>query len=69
MMEQLETYRRRFVGGAVRKQTGLSTEVLRFIQHLLYRLCDFVVGDLDFDMLEWVIDTASVFAHQTRAPA
>ena len=64
-----KSYRWRFVGGAVRKQTGLGTEVLRFIQHLLYRICDFIVGELDFSVSEWVIDAISILAHQTGVPA
>ena len=64
-----ELYRWRFVGGAVRRQTGLSTEVLRFIQHLFYRFCDFIIGELDFSVSEWVIDTISILTHQIWAPA
>jgi len=68
-IEQLKSYRWRFVGGAVRRQTGLSTEVLRFIQHLFYRFSDFIIGELDFSVSEWVIDTISILAHQIGAPA
>ena len=69
IIKQVKSYRWRFVGGAVRKQTGLSTEVLRFIQHLLHRFCDFVLRKLDFSVSEWVIDTISILTHQIWAPA
>ena len=69
IIEQLKSYRWRFVGGAVRRQTGLSTEVLQFIQHLFYRFCDFIIRELDFSVSEWVIDTISILTHQIWAPS
>ena len=44
---QSKTYSRRFVGSTERGQAGLSTEVLRFVQHFLHSLCDFIIGELD----------------------
>ena len=61
------SYSWRFVGGTEGKQAGSSTDVFRFIQHFIHSLCDFFVGELDVSMSQWVINTASILAHQTGA--
>ena len=61
------SYSWRFVDGTKGKQAGFSTDVFRFIQHLIHSLCDFFIGELDFGMSQWVINTAGILAHQTGA--
>ena len=65
--EKSNSYSWRFVGGTEGKQAGFSTDVIRFIQHLIHSLCDFFIGELDVGMSQWVINTASILAHQTGA--
>ena len=47
----------------------MSAEMLWFVQHFLHSLCDFIIGELDVGVSEWVINAAGIFAHQTGALA
>ena len=66
--EKSKSYSWRFVGGTEGKQAVFSTDMFRFIQHLIHSFCNFFIDELDSGMSQWVINTASILAHQTGAP-